>query len=178
MLALNQSVKDHSPLRISSITAVCHWIQDLHVSYKSPHWIQRSRPPRVVSIINTPRSPPATIAEYLLKRLIVSEAAADRSGKLQRRKKNSLRGSVGFHGLSVLTISEGCFRKCVYTHLMYFSSFPNCNGTEQKFTVWAPSELITITIHNWEANAWKIALHHISFWWQSISEQRVALFVS
>lgn len=51
----------------------------------------------------------------------------------------------------------------VYTHLMYFSSFPNCNGTEQKFSVWEPSELITITIHNWEANAWKIALHHISF---------------
>lgn len=36
----------------------------------------------------------------------------------------------------------------VYTHLMYFSSFPNCNGTEQKFSVCEPSELITITIHN------------------------------
>lgn len=37
----------------------------------------------------------------------------------------------------------------------------------------APSEQITVNIYNWEANAWKMALHHISFWRQSISEQPV-----
>lgn len=90
VLALNQ--KDHSPLRISCITAVCHWTQDLHIQI--PTLDLENQPfegcqhhkytPRVLSY-----QPLSIYSNVLI--LIVSKSATDHStGKEKKNLQDAL----------------------------------------------------------------------------------------
>lgn len=143
VLTLTQSTKS------SLTTAICRHIQNPYTYlYKSPKPDLATQSSHV-SIHNcAPES--TTTGEYLPKSLIVfSKLPTDHSVKTAERGNSFKRALWEFHDVSVLKRkSFEQARVRMHTHPNTFFIFPNCNGTEQKFSVWEPSELITITIHN------------------------------